>query len=149
MNTEEFNKHDDKGKLILRKMDIQQRLTEILARVRTGGRLPNHEYANICSEQVRLKGELAGIESKIARINIELHRGAIGNQSNQNRAEIKVERDLNKTAQIIQKLNEVREIYQAFSEDNTRISSMRLMASEFVGHLNRVIRTTINDISKH
>lgn len=137
--------HDKKSQLITRKMEIQTRLTEILSKIRCGGRLPHNLYASLCNEQVKLKSELNNIEQQIAAINAELRKECELKWTPEQKQERALKRDLNKTGQVIQKLNEVREIYQAFAEDNTRISSMRLMASEFVGHLNRVIRSTIND----
>ena len=45
----------------------------------------------------------------------------------------------------VEALVELREEYQRFAADNTRVASMKAMAAKFVLELNPIIRAAVND----
>lgn len=116
-------------------MALQTELASINGRCKT--RLPNHEFQKLQSRRSevidtkqRLEMQAGEIQSEIARISIEKMKPSA--------APPKADSD------VVSQLVAMRDYYQNFSADATRVSSTRIMAAEFVGKLNPIIRGIVN-----
>ena len=136
--------------LVIEKKEREQKLLAIKTLVRTSGRMPNDKYKQCCesqrkhsSEILRLEGEISGIKAKLRELSeveesTKRKAGAsgVGSQTGQ---------DVNPSeSEVVRELVALRQFYQEFAADHTRVSSMRQMAAEFVTKLNPVIRGSVN-----
>lgn len=108
------------------KRSIESRLTLLSNRVK-GRILPREEYWQICDEQCRAKRALFHVNRGLSEVKLEM-------------SKLQTEKDFLKLAygcapEIIVRIQSIRDKYSQFAQDATRISSMRLMASQFVSEL--------------
>ena len=123
--------HRQKVALCQRKAEIQAALSAFTAEVR-GKRVQAGRYEHVCREQVGLKNELAGIERQLGELVQNIRDLSI---------ESKVPaKDAGTGRSVIPVLVGLRDEYEAFAADATRVSSMRRMAAEFGMKLTRIIR---------
>jgi hypothetical protein len=113
------------------KGSIESRLALLTAKVR-GKLLPREEYLQICDEQLRAKRALYHVNQSLTSIKLEIQK-------------LNTEKDFIKLshgceAEVIVRLQAIREKYSLFAQDSTRISSMRLMASQFVSELEEAMK---------
>lgn len=120
-----------KADLSIRKIEIQSELSQLNAQLK-GHHIPASKYAAISKLQKDLKGELVGIERQIISISLELREIADSNFA----------KNITDKAEkpILPVLVALRDEYEVFASDATRVASMRRMASEFAVKLTRIIR---------
>ena len=123
--------HSQKSTLCQRKAEIQKELSALTAQVR-GKRVSPSHYDNVCREQEGLKTELAGIERQVIELASEIRELSIEANAPHEGSDAK--------RGVIPVLVELRDEYEAFAADATRVSSMRRMAAEFSMKLTRIIR---------
>jgi len=130
-----------KSRLSTRKKQIELQLSQYKSRVRNApGNLPAKEYKSICRKQDEIKAEMFDIDNQITDINSQIYKKnslhqevAIhlknGNINTENGGSVK------------SRLIKLRDHYLSFSADNTRVSSMRIMASQIAEQLEVIIKT--------
>lgn len=143
-----------KDQHVLKKREIELHLLKCKNQVRGNGKLPNDKYRSICDAQQKFSNQMLHNDRSIASINKELR--ALSDEERKLEFESKNEISNGHAAvtvsvpipelipELIRELVNLRQHYQDFASDLTRISSMRQMASEFVGKLNPIIRKSIN-----
>jgi uncharacterized protein YdaU (DUF1376 family) len=124
--------HRQKAALCQRKAEIQTQLSALTAEVR-GKRVAPRRYEGVCREQEDLKSELAGIERQVIALTSEIRELSV--EANAPDKDAPPNRKV-----IIPVLVALRDEYEAFAADGTRVSSMRRMAAEFSMKLTRIIR---------
>lgn len=117
------------------KRDIQTELAELNAKF--VGRLNNGTFAALQKKRAELCRMLNDTESSMRKISDEIRKLSVEKENT------KQARPSNKTT--VQALVAVREEYQQFAADKTRVGSMRQMAAEFVLKLNPIIRELIGN----
>lgn len=123
--------HRQKSAVCQRKAEIQAALAALTSEVR-GKHVAPRRYDAVCREQDALKSELAGIERQIIALAHEIRIASL---------EANAPSDDTPTRKAaIPTLVALRDEYEAFAADATRVSSMRRMASEFTMKLTRIIR---------
>lgn len=123
--------HRQKAALCQRKAEIQTELSALTAEVR-GKRVAPRRYDAVCREQEELKTELAGIERQVIALASEIRELSV--EANAPADDSGAKRG------VIPVLVALRDEYEAFAADATRVSSMRRMAAEFSMKLTRIIR---------
>lgn len=140
----------EKTDLSLEKRAIEIDLGEITNTIRSNPRLPQETYRTYCRRQNELKSKILAIERKISAIKDELRGLASQDEVTWKQMRENLARNLEasvtgrSTPQIVKDLCQLRAQYQQFSADHTRVSSMRVMASEFANELDRVIKSHVN-----
>lgn len=131
---------NQKTELAARKVEICNQLSQLRNRVRVSGRMKNGDYQFVCQEQNNLKDELTEIEIQIGKTKMRLREIAEINQTRWAKRNDEIETPKS----IIMELAAIREHYQKFSADATRVSSMRTMAADFAIKIDGVIKRAIN-----
>lgn len=130
----------ERAGLIQAKSGLETQLAEIKARCST--RLPQYEYHRLQQERTELVRQMGNIQSRFGAINEEISKLALEeNAANQAR---RADRAADAPSDLVSALSALRQEYQEFSADTSRISSMRAMASEFVLKLNPIIKKAVN-----
>lgn len=122
-----------KAELAIAKSDIQAKLAEIKADC--GVMLEDTVYQKRMKERASYLQMVADIERQIKPINEEIRRLSLekdqGTQYNISQRSI------------VESLVIIRDEYQSFAADKSRVGSMRQMAAEFVLKLNPIIRKSV------
>jgi TolA-binding protein len=130
-----------KSGLIVDKREHETQLVLIKNAVRSGGRLSTEKYRRLCDTQNTHNRAILAIEKQLVQVNTRLRELAeIDNQNAEDRRTDSREMD---EKPIVQELVAIRQEYQNFAADGTRVASMRRMASEFVTKLNPIIKRAV------
>jgi hypothetical protein len=128
------------GGLAFKKRTFDTELSAINGRIRSGGRLPQQEYAGHCRRQTWLKQQILDIEKLLGPLKAEKVRWRLL------REEINVESGMpfkshnrEQNPAVREEIVKLRSRYLSFAEDHTRVNSMRLMAGEFASELTRIL----------
>jgi hypothetical protein len=132
----------ERTKLVVEKQQIQAKLTAIKNLVRSSGRMPHEKYRQCCEAQTNYLKQLSEIEQRFAAANDQLTQLAV-EMSAPKSPEEKKSRNWDSPT-VITELCSLRQEYQEFSADGSRISSKRQMASEFVLKLNGIIKRAMS-----
>jgi len=124
-----------KSTLSTQKKRLELELSTLNNRVRASDRLPKDEYAAICRKQRECKDKIFSIDDQITQINNEISKKHNLGQ------EVRVEIKKNKSEEIKTRLVKLRDDYLQFSSDATRVSSMRVMASQVAEQIEAIIKT--------
>lgn len=124
-----------KSKLSLEKRQFEISISALSNRVRTANRLPDREYKDICRKQHEIKEKILLIESQLIEITNNIRKKTTLKENINN----ELENINNNDPGIINKIKNLKNKYIEFSGDNTRVASMRLMASQFIEELERII----------
>lgn len=140
----------EKGDLSSRKREIETQLGTIKNRIRAGGRLDRKYYDEQIARQKKISMEKLNIEREISRINGELR--DLYSKDQEIKSEAKAREQIcgiSETQVILwlSDLSALRTKYIQFSEDNTRVNSMRLMAAQFAAELDALINKTNTSMS--
>ena len=140
--------HREREIYVNRKNGIQDALSTVRTKVRTGGHMDDGVYRSLCNEQQRLIKELRKCEKELQPFRVrmmelsqrknEIHaerRAMNGGEMKGHRTEL-----AEAAKQFNTQLLELRAKYLDFAKDASRVSSMRRMASEFVDDLTRILR---------
>ena len=119
------NAYDD---LILKKRQLEFDLSQINHEVRIAGKMPDDKYAAYCENQNRIKKEIFDLGKPINELSAEISRKHL--MVDRIKSHLSLNKSLNSS--IEERLVEIRDRYNAFSSDATRVSSTRIMASKFV-----------------
>jgi hypothetical protein len=124
-----------KSELGLAKSNVQASLADVNAKF--VGRLANSDFerlrkqrAELCRMQNELERQIRPITEKIRNLSVEKDRYSQSSFPGKSTVEA---------------LAVIRDEYQQFAADKTRVASMRQMAAEFVMKLNPIIRKSVND----
>lgn len=131
--------------LVLAKKEKEIALVAVKNLVRSSGRMPNEKYRQCCDSQTKHVRAIFDLESQMRPIKTRLREIA----DERHIANLESPSDEPEQAKgIVVSLVGLRQHYQEFASDLTRVSSMRQMASEFVLKLNPIIRNAIGGSSE-
>ncbi len=97
--------------------------------------LPIHEYKRTAREREVVKNELVELQSAISDLKLQIMKKEATKEELKLGEEIHIDTSDGVKSQIAA----LRKKYMQFSSDKTRVSSMRIMASEFVQELDALI----------
>lgn len=138
-----------KSKLSGEKQQIQLEFIKLNNQVK-GKRLPPSEYKAICRKQQELSGKLLEIEKHISELKTEIRKKS----DLRHECEIAIgmvyagSANDNPSSNILQSLDLLRTKYIEFSGDGTRVSSMRMMASQFVKEIDKIFASETPTLKK-
>jgi hypothetical protein len=150
MTTEKQQLQNQKTELVRQKREHETQLLAIKNLVRSSGKMPHEKYKTCCDAQTRHSQSIRKIEYRLGDIknrlqeiaDIEFH------ERNQSVDAEKISTEStsaeNEPKSMVVELVALRQHYQEFSADATRVSSMRQMAADFVLKLNPIIKRAIN-----
>lgn len=128
--------------LAVEKRATETELSTLRDRLRTT--MPKAEYRECCGHQNKLVKKLleieramAGLKSKMREL-CNLEHEQYVRETNGDKVE--------HTKPIVSELVALRQHYQEFAADSTRVSSMRSMAADFVLKLNPIIRKAVGTV---
>lgn len=120
----------EKSELVNKKSQITSNLLKLKNTIRTRmQRLPQNEYNSICKKQEILGQKQREIEKKLSAIKVKLRQKDVLIHSNDN-----------EPFDINLRIIELKNKYMDFSSDNTRVNSMRLLASQFAQELDEILK---------
>lgn len=135
------------GVLAIRKRTLEIELTTLNNRIRgTKYRLPKVEYENVVRRQKKIKEQFLEIEKEREPLNQELKRWYAMEDELRVKANIGLTVDGIRQDTVVMespiknKIIQLRNTHLQFAEDNTRISSMRLMAAQFANELTEILK---------
>lgn len=125
-----------KSKFVEKKIKKQLKASE-LKDILNNPHLEKEDYTNAIDKRIKVKNSLSELEGLIIEINIEI--------GTKRKLLIAVSDHLRGKKQIgvsedgtLKKIAIIKEKYSQFAADNTRVSSMRIMAAKFVRELSAV-----------
>lgn len=147
--TEKQELQKQKTDLCLSRREHESKLTAVKSLVRSGGRLPNEKYKQCCDSQRAHTRAILNIETQLAPIKTRLREIAdieFKERNGGGNGATKEEKPITEyvPTAIVAELVALRQEYQNFSADGTRVASMRRMAAEFVLKLNPIIKQAIH-----
>lgn len=149
---------EEREQLIQRKKEIELRLVELRNLFRLNGRMTGFRYRELCQEQELKHRELMSTEQLLSSLKVQMmalsdaafkaHKeaSAIRRESGEMAENTAISSESNqqdKLGNAIRSLVALREKYQQFAADGSRISSKRQMASEFVIDINPIIKEAL------
>lgn len=132
-----------KSDLVQQKAKIELEIGKLNASV--AGHVPNRIFQETRKKRVELIRNKHELESQISTLKHEIH--TLSQASYLPKAKA-AEHSESKTKDIITELRTLRDEYQAFASDRSRVASMRSMASEFAMKLTAVIRDAISRVNE-
>jgi len=129
------NLNQQKDKLIFDKRQIELKHSIIKTEIRTNGRMPDHEYNQLCKEQGNLRKDLMLLEKAISEIAIEI----IKKTTLQD--QLKLDLKGSRQTDIKKDLINMRDHYIRFASDKTRVASLRAMSAEFAEKLEVLVKS--------
>ena len=123
-----------KSDLVQAKLDLNAKLTEINSKCST--RINSDDFRKLQRERSSYVSMITEIEGKIRPISMAISRLSAEKCAPDSASSASSEYNVD----AVQMLVRIRDEYQAFAADKTRVGSMRQMASEFVLKMNPVIR---------
>ncbi len=139
---------DKLGSLGAEQVVLQQEMSKLTARVRESRfRLPKEEYQHITRRQRKIAERIGELGNLREPLKAELRRWyAIEDEL---RAKLAGQMSMslpdkvsNAHPSLLVEVKQLRDFYLSFAEDNTRVSSMRLMASQFANELTKLLATS-------
>lgn len=137
------------------KKTAEVRLTTNKNLVRTSGKMPHLQYKQACDSQTHAVRDIRAAEVQLARLKGEIiaanhELDALKRQrkeriSGKPAARTSVEPTIDWKRDCVEELVSIRQHYQEFAADGSRISSMRQMAAEFANKLNPIIKRFLKD----
>lgn len=128
-----------------KKRVIQVQLTKTKNLVRSSGIMPREKYKQCCDAQSKYVGQIQHTEKRMGEIKLQIQKLADDEHfhpENPNKPAVSLKPEpMGKDC--IEALVALREKYQQFSADHTRVSSMRTMAAEFAYQLNPIIKAAL------
>lgn len=129
---------EERSKLVSEKRDIEAKLLAIKNLIRSSGRMSTDKYTETCHAQNGYMKRMAQIERQLGELKTRKGRLHFEHNGSNHRPKDPVSPD------VIRSLSALRDEYQQFAADKSRVGSMRQMAAEFVLKLNPIIRGHIN-----
>ena len=142
---------EKKATLVLKKREHELQLQTITNLFRVNGRMDQTQYRATCAAQTEHHRGILACEKQLLPIKNRLHELAqLTNhapkevaESQEFLASIPAKTDEAMAPVLVAELVAIREYYQNFAADGTRISSKRQMASEFVNKISPIIRRAV------
>lgn len=125
--------------LVIEKLEHQTSMTALKNKVRSSGMLPAAEYRALCNQQNHHMRSILDVERKLGKLNQQLRELSAADFAERGHSST----GNGDQSPIVSSLVALRQEYQTFSADGTRVASMRQMASEFVLKLNPIIRRAV------
>ena len=128
-----------------KKRVIELQRTKIKNLIRSSGLMPPEKYKQCCNAQSKYAEQIAHNEKRMSEIKLQLQKLADDEQlCHKKPSKPVVAVKLEPLAkECIEALVALREKYQRFAADHTRVSSMRTIAAEFVCQLNPIIKSAL------
>jgi len=128
-----------------KKRVVELQRTKIKNLIRSSGLMPPEKYKQCCDAQSKYAEQIAHNEKRMSEIKLQLQKLADDEQSCYKKPKpIVVAGKLEPLGkECIAALVALREKYQQFAADHTRVSSMRTMAAEFVCQINPIIKAAL------
>jgi hypothetical protein len=139
---ERLNLKDRKNELTIKMHEIEQKLLGIKNRIRGQGLMPKGDYQKLLSTQSKYRQAVIDLEKMLRPIKTRLQELA-DQEYNEKKAEMQTLEHNGDSTSIVRRLVSLREEYQLFAADPTRVGSMKQMAAQFVVKLNKIIREEI------
>ena len=138
-----------RSELSVEKSEVQAKLTKIKNLIRTSGLMPREKFKACCDSQNQYSAKIGKLDEQLGKLKLQIQK--LCDQDHFS-SFAHIGRNLPRIAEHqhalgkeqIQELVFLREKYQQFSADHTRVSSMRTMAAEFANALNPIIRSAVN-----
>ena len=129
-----------------RKASLESTMTGLNGRVR-GRLLLRDEYLSIVKKQDEVKALIKKTDKELVKVNQDIRQWyRIYDQLRiQGRTEVITTSPRASDVDVIAKIKEIRDKYLAFSEDQTRISSMRIVAANVTSDLTSLISEIASD----
>jgi len=129
--------------LLENKREHELKLLAIKNAIRTNGRMSGGTYQQYCSSQLSHVRALQFIDNQLRPLKARMKEL---NDADYNRRQGNGDAPLvvDAPSSLVAELSVLREHYQKFAADGTRISSMRQMAAEFALKLDGIIKRAIN-----
>lgn len=125
---------DEKDRLVADKRQLTAELANIKGKLATT--LPQHQYQQVMRARSGIVTKLQVCENAIAEIKSKLR--AIEMEKQETYSEKKG--DQAESVDVIRELRAVRDKWQSFASDQTRVSSMRIIASQIVEDINPILK---------
>lgn len=152
MNIDQLKKersdlHQKRSALAILKRGHESLLSDIRSQVRTGGKMNQEKYRQCVETQnrttkamLKIEEALSGMKFRLREIEDLIH---ADNITRKEATRALTDDPPIESRGIIKDLVSLRQEYQEFAADPTRIASMRQMASEFVVKLNPIIKNAL------
>lgn len=140
MNASELSA--ERTRLVQDKRAVETKLLKVKNLVRSSGWMPQEKYKACCESQSKYVEKIRHIENAISEVKLkqsELHHKSRPEFSEIEKADARV---LKKS--VIEGLVALRDEYQSFSADPTRVASMKQMAADFALRLSPLIKAALN-----
>ena len=134
-----------RGKLVLDKRELENKLIAVKNIVRTGGRMANEKYKQCCDTQKKYSADILKIERELSDIKMKLRQISVYDVA-EKKAGKPTEPQPSVPRDFVVSLVDLRSEYQRFAADMTRVSSMRQMAAEFALKLNPIIKAAMKGV---
>lgn len=126
-----------KAELVKRINANDAQLMGLSERVR-GRTLPRREYEDIVSKQAAFKKALMRDRAACGELSTEIHSLSVEKEAIKSALPPRAD-DATVVGAVREAITALRDKYTRFSKDNTRVSSMRIMASELSSDLNELL----------
>lgn len=131
-----------RAEILIKKKPIEAEMGQLKARLKSQQthktRLTPDEFRSICGRQAKLRNKIAEIEVTLNPINTEIRNLCseedclrAGNGIALSNIHDYASRDMD----LLRKISDIRDQWQQFAGDQTRVNSMRIMAAQFADQL--------------
>jgi len=132
-----FKLQTERDVFMMKKKVLENELSILNNKVRSKTiPLTNNEYNGICRRQTAIKIELNDIQKNLTMYKSKIQEKYILKEKVKNNIENNLETNTNILEQVIS----LKDKYRSFSSDQTRVSSMRVMASQICSDLELIIK---------
>ena len=118
---------EERSSIVARKKTAEADLAELSAEIRKKKHFSPDKYSKFLNDQQDLKREISVLEARLSQINVQ--RRKVNDLIFSVQADGTEKKE--KEASLRRRLVDIRDKYIEFGSDNTRVSSMRLMATQF------------------
>ncbi len=134
-----------RAELTARANELRAQIADLNQRSHGSGRLPTYLFRDLQAQRSELVRQVISIEAQHSVLRAEQHR--LQQQKDQTNREAKAAQASLEPPEpkklLVEELVALRTEYEHFAADNSRVSSRRQMAAEFVVKLNGIIRRAI------
>ena len=130
----------EKHQIVVKMHDLENKLMGLKNECRRKGSMPQGEYNKILTNQVKYRQAVIDLERTLGPIKNRLIEIADDDFEKKHALPVEISADPTMVRAVV----ELRQHYQEFAADGTRVGSMRQMAAEFVLKLNEIIKQEIN-----
>lgn len=125
--------------LASRKMELQGELSNLNREVR-GKRIESWRYAQVCARQTQISDEMHGLDRELISLRSQIDELSTRKELVKAEAKTIAVEQKSDTVLMVDLLAALAKKYQDHASDSTRVSSTRVMASQFAEEIRDVIR---------